>query len=154
MKTNSRIAAALLCFCVMTSAVGFSALGQSYAIDWYKIAGGGGASTGGVYAVTGTIGQPDACATLTGGSYSLVGGYWALISVMQTPGAPTLYISNSGNAVTVFWQNISGWGLQQNANLALTNNWSANNSWTTTNGTNYLNLSSPTGNLFFRLQHP
>jgi len=33
---------------------------QTYSIDWYKIAGGGGTSTGGVYAVSGTIGQHDA----------------------------------------------------------------------------------------------
>ena len=31
-----------------------------YAIDWHTIDGGGGTSTGGVYAVSGTIGQPDA----------------------------------------------------------------------------------------------
>src|ERR1035437_2294046 len=50
----------LICFCFLFSAFSFRALGQSYSIDWYKIAGGGGSSTGGVYAVSGTIGQPDA----------------------------------------------------------------------------------------------
>jgi hypothetical protein len=29
-------------------------------LDWFTIDGGGGTSTGGVYAVSGTIGQPDA----------------------------------------------------------------------------------------------
>ena len=38
-------------------------------------AGGGGTSTGGVYSVSGTIGQPDA-GLLTGGSYTLAGGFW------------------------------------------------------------------------------
>ena len=33
---------------------------QNYSIDWYEVAGGGGTSTGDVYSVTGTIGQPDA----------------------------------------------------------------------------------------------
>ena len=33
---------------------------QSYSIDWFTIDGGGGTSTGGVYSVSGTIGQPDA----------------------------------------------------------------------------------------------
>ena len=37
-----------------------SGLGQNYSIDWFTIDGGGGTSTGGVYAVSGTIGQPDA----------------------------------------------------------------------------------------------
>jgi hypothetical protein len=30
-----------------------------YALDWWTVDGGGGASTGGVYSVTGTMGQPD-----------------------------------------------------------------------------------------------
>jgi hypothetical protein len=33
---------------------------QSYSIDWYKVSGGGGTSTGATYQVSGTIGQPDA----------------------------------------------------------------------------------------------
>jgi hypothetical protein len=85
-----------------------AALAQ-YSIDWFKVAGGGGTGTGGVYSVSGTIGQPDASGTMTGGSYSLTGGFWALISVVQTPAAPTLYISHSGSTVTVYWQNVSGW---------------------------------------------
>jgi hypothetical protein len=74
---------------------------------------------------------------------------------VQTPGAPTLYISNSGNVVTVYWQNVSGWNLVQNGNLATPiANWSASSAPTLTSGTNYLNLTSPTGNLFFGLKNP
>jgi hypothetical protein len=128
---------------------------QQYSINWYKISGGGGMNTtGGVYSVSGTIGQHDAGGPMTGGGYQLTGGFWALISVFQTPGAPTLYISHSGSTVTVFWQEVSGWNLQQNNNLAMPGGWSINSSWTTSSGTNYLNLTSPTGNLFFRLEHP
>src|ERR1700759_4026723 len=87
---------------------------QNYSIDWYKISGGGGTSTNGQYAVSGTIGQHDAGGPMTGGNYSLTGGFWSLISVVQTAGAPTLYISHSGNTVTVYWQNVTGWALQQN----------------------------------------
>ena len=125
-----------------------------YSIDWFKVSGGGGTSTGGPYAVNGTIGQHDAGGPLTGGNYSLTGGFWALISVVQTPGAPTLFISHSGNTVTVFWQNVSGWSLLQNNNLSTPATWTTNLSWVTLNSTNYLNLTSPTGNLFFRLQPP
>jgi hypothetical protein len=131
----------------------FPALAQSYSIDWYKIAGGGGTSTGGTYTVSGTIGQPDAGGAMTGGNYSLTGGFWSLISVVQTAGAPTLNISHSGNAVTIYWQDVSGWSLQQNSDLTVTNGWSASGGVTTTNGINYLNLTAPAGNLFFRLQH-
>ena len=57
-----------------------SARAPSYSIDWYKIAGGGGTSTGGVYSVSGTIGQPDASGAMTGGNYSVTGGFWSIIS--------------------------------------------------------------------------
>ena len=127
---------------------------QQYSIDWYKIAGGGGTSTGATYQVTSSIGQPDARSAMTGGNYSLTGGFWSLIAVAQTPGAPTLYIGQSVGTVTVYWQNVTGWSLQQNNNLALPANWSASVGVTASNGTNYLNVISPAGNLFFRLQHP
>jgi hypothetical protein len=128
-----------------------TASAQPYSIDWYKIAGGGGTSTGGTYTVSGTFGQHDAGGPMTGGNYSLTGGFWALISVVQTPGAPTLFISHAGNTVTVYWQDVPSWALQQNGNLASSASWSASSGVTTVNGTNYLNLTSPTGNLFFRL---
>lgn len=141
----------ILIFSLLFPAVGFA---QQYSIDWYKVSGGGGTSTGGTYAVSGTIGQPDAGGPMTGGTYSVTGGFWALISAVQTPGAPTLYISRSGNTVTVYWQAVSGWSLQQNGNLATPGGWSVNSSWTTSNGTNYLNITPPGGNLFFRLSNP
>src|ERR1039458_1945409 len=79
----------------------WNATAQSYSIDWYKIAGGGGTSTGGTYQVSGTIGQPDAGGAMTGGSYSLTGGFWSLYAV-QTPGAPLLTITYIGNQAIVF----------------------------------------------------
>ena len=44
------------------------AFAQSYSIDWYKIAGGGGTSSNGQYIVSGTIGQHDAGGPMTGGN--------------------------------------------------------------------------------------
>lgn len=134
--------------------VSASSFAQSYSIDWYKVAGGGGTSTNGQYSVTGTIGQPDASGVMSGGNYSLTGGFWALIQVVQTPGAPTLNISRSASTVTIYWQNVSGWTLQQNGSLTTPLGWAANNSATLTNGTNYLTLTNPTGNQFYRLTHP
>src|SRR5437870_10542341 len=62
----------------------FAAHAQTYSIGWHTIDGGGGTSTGGVYSVSGTIGQPDAGCAMTGGNFSLTGGFWALAAV-QTP---------------------------------------------------------------------
>jgi hypothetical protein len=137
----------LLSFLVAASVVN----AQPYSVDWSKISGGGGTSAGGTYQVSGTIGQPDASGAMSGGNYSVTGGFWSLFQVVQTPGAPTLYISHSGNTVTVYWQDVSGWSLQTNSNLSVTNGWIGAASPPPTNGTNYLNLPSQTGNLFFRL---
>ena len=145
-----RIFGTLLIFLAIT----ISVRAQNYSVDWYKIAGGGGTSTNGQYSVTGTIGQPDASGAMNGGNFSMSGGFWSLISVVQTAGVPTLHISHSDNTITIYWQDVSGWSLQQNNNLAVTNGWSASTGVTTTNGTDYLNLTSPTGNLFFRLTQP
>ena len=150
MKNGLKIVLLALAF----TALVVRAQAQTYSIDWYKIAGGGGTSTGGVYAVNGTIGQHDAGGPMTGGNYSLTGGFWSLIAVVQTGGAPTLYITSSGNTVTVYWQAVSGWSLQQNGNLNSSGGWSVNSSWTTSNGTNYLNITPPAGDLFFRLKQP
>ena len=128
---------------------------QTYSIDWYKIVGGGGTSTGATYSVTGTIGQHDASGAMSGGNYSVTGGFWSLINVVQTPGAPALNISHSGNTVTVYWQNVAGWNLYQSGNLTTPiGSWSASSTPTLSSGTNYLNLVNPARNLFFRLKFP
>lgn len=53
---------------------------NQYAISWSTIDGGGRInSAGGIYSLSGTIGQPDAgVGPLSGGSYSLTGGFWAM----------------------------------------------------------------------------
>ncbi len=67
------------------------------------IAGGSGSSTGGAFALSGTVGQPDAGGPLTGGAFSLTGGFWALPQAVQTVGAPLLSIALSNNLVVVSW---------------------------------------------------
>jgi hypothetical protein len=126
------------------------ALAQNYNINWYKVSGGGGTSTGGAYQVSGTIGQPDASGALTGGDYSLTGGFWALYA-MQTPGAPLLTISYVGNQAIVSWpSSVTGWTLQTNANLD-TPTW-GNYLGSILN--NRVTNAPPRGNLFFRLANP
>jgi hypothetical protein len=143
----------LLYFYFLLSAFSFRAVGQTYSIDWYKVAGGGGTSTGGTYAVSGTIGQHDAGGPMMGGSYSLTGGFWALIFVVQTPGLPNLTITHSGNSVIISWPNAGSYTLQQNSNLATPAGWATSGySINTANGTNSITITPPTGNLFFRLK--
>src|SRR5512138_1673268 len=103
-----------------------TALAQPYTIDWSTIDGGGGTSTGGVYSVTGTIGQPDA-GTLSGGSYTLSGGFWGVVAAVQTPGAPYLWATLTPTNTAVIWWALSptGWRLQATTNLV-----SAGSAWT------------------------
>lgn len=140
----------ILLFSLLVPATGFA---QNYSIDWYKISGGGGTSTGGNYSVSGTIGQHDAGQQMSGGNYSLTGGFWALISVVQTAGLPNLIITHSGNSVIVSWPDTGGYTLQQNSNLSASGSWTTSGySITTANGTNSITITPPTGNLFFRLK--
>ena len=126
-------------------------------IDWFTIDGGGGTSTGGVYSVSGTIGQPDANSTpMAGGNFSLTGGFWSLLSTVQSPGAPLLTILlTSTNTALVTWPSpSSGFTLQQNTNGLGTLNWS-NVLTIQDNGTiKYLIVNPPTGNRFYRLHKP
>jgi hypothetical protein len=129
----------------------FSLLAQ-YAINWHTIDGGGGTSTGGVYSVSGTIGQPDASQqTMTGGNYSLTGGFWALYAV-QTPGAPTLTITAAGAGLAqISWTPDTGtnWVLQQTAVLSPAN-------WTNSpsGSTNPIVVSATLPTKFYRLVKP
>lgn len=128
---------------------------QTYSVDWHKVAGGGGTSTNSQYTISGTIGQPDASGAMSSGQYSVTGGFWSLISVVQTAGLPNLTITHSGSTVTVSWPNTGSYTLQQNANLAVSGGWATSGyTITTASGTNSITLTSPTGNLFFRLSNP
>ncbi len=126
---------------------------QPYALDWHKVAGGGASSAGGLYALTGTIGQADA-GSMTGGNYSIMGGFWSFLSVNQTLVRPTLYLSYAGGIVSVDWQDVPGWILQENTDLTASAGWLASTGITTANGTNTLSLANHPGNRFFRLYKP
>src|SRR5208337_3742303 len=124
-----------------------AAFAQSYTIDWYKVAGDGGTSTGAMYQVSGTIGQHDAGGPMIGGNYSLTGGFWALISVVQTPGTPNLTVRFVGpNSVVVSWPNMGSYTLLQNSSVAGGTWTTSGYSITTANGTNSITITPPTGN--------
>ncbi len=118
--------------------------------------GGGGTSTGGVYSVTGTIGQPDA-GTMSGGTYTLQGGFWGVIAAVQTPDAPYLTVTRSNNAVIVTWPLPAvGWVLEAtNAVPQVAAIWPLIAPPYQTNGANLqFTESLPAGNKFYRLYKP
>ena len=130
---------------------------QNYAINWFTIDGGGSTSTGSVFSVSGTIGQPDAGA-LSGGPYSLVGGFWG-IAAIQTPGAPRLSVERNNGMVRVYWPlPATGFVLDDTTALAAP---PAAISWTQvvsgyqTNATHiFITVPAPMGNKFYRLRKP
>ena len=68
------IAVGLICLLVFTLAI--QAQGDQYEVIWSTIGGGEMFSTGGQYGLDGTVGQPEAGTTLSGGDYTLAGGFW------------------------------------------------------------------------------
>jgi len=142
---------ALLCLSTIILLLSTPTSQAQYAIDWHTIDGGGGTGTNGQYAVSGTIGQPDAGLTMTNGSYTLTGGFWALINVMQTPGAPTLTIAPAtpGNATVSWTPNTPGFVLQERASLSA-------GSWTNSpsGATNPVIVPATLPTKFYRLNKP
>jgi hypothetical protein len=128
---------------------------QTYSIGWYKIAGGGGTSSNGQFTVSGTIGQHDAGGPMVGGNFSLTGGFWSLLSVVQTPGSPTIRIFlTTTNTAVVAWQvSATGFTLQQNDNLG-PSGWAGAGSPITVGSENQVVIAPPVGREFYRLVHP
>ena len=119
MKTSTKTKLTLLG--ILVSSVTLHA--QNYSIDWFKIAGGGGTSAGGLYQVSGTIGQHDAGPVMTNGLFSVTGGFWVLPAAVQTLGAPTLTIVPAAPGyATISWSpNTPGFVLQETVSLSPAN---------------------------------
>jgi len=130
-----------------------AAFAQNYSIDWHTVDGGGGVSTGGVYTVSGTIGQPDA-GTMSGGPFTLTGGFWGIIAAVQTPGAPLLTISHtSTNTVVVSWPYPSkDFVLQQSATLTPESWLNSGQAPIDSSATRSVIITPTARNLYFRLK--
>jgi hypothetical protein len=134
----------------------FSSSAQNFNIDWWTVDGGGGTSTGGVYTLTGTIGQPDA-GTLSGGNYTLQGGFWGIIAAIQTPGMPHLYVTNLANTVMVYWA-LPGTDCVLEQTPVLSNDtipWTQVSFPYQTNASHiFITAPTPAGNKYYRLRRP
>ncbi len=156
LKTSAPARRRLL-FCLLPVAFSLGAWAQTFSIPWSTVDGGGGTSTGGVYAVSGTIGQPDA-GRMSGGQFTLEGGFWGVIAVIQTPGAPYLSVTRSNATVVVSWAKAdSDWKLECTPSLitAGTNIWTLVPSPYPTNATDcVVTEPAPLGYKFYRLRKP
>lgn len=161
MKTNRSNQISLWAPIVLTLGVLALALavprasGQSYSIDWFTIDGGGGTSTGGVYSISGTIGQPDA-GHMAGGNFTIDGGFWGIIAAIQSPGSPLLrVVHTSTNTVVVAWPAPStGFSLQEISDLKTTAWSGVTNTVNVVGSENQVIVAPPLGNRFYRLKNP
>lgn len=139
---------------ILTLVLPIGALAQPFYIDWHKVSGGGGTSTGGVFGLSGTIGQHDAGGPATNNSYALTSGYWSLLAI-QTPGAPNLTITLTNNVAVVSWPAPSAGYSLQTASSLTSPTWQAVTQTVTNNGAiNYIWVNPPAGNMYYRLYYP
>jgi hypothetical protein len=127
---------------------------QNYSINWFTIDGGGGASSGGAFTVSGTVGQPDA-GQMSGGNFTVAGGFWGLDLLER----PRLSIAHNNGLVRIAWPRPStGWLLDSAASLIAPmppNAWSPVLVQYQTNATEIsVSVPSAPGYRFFRLRRP
>ena len=123
-----------------------------YSIHWDTIDGDGSRSTGGTFALSSTVGQPEASPQpATGGSFTIIGGFWSFLAV-QTPGAPLLSVERQGSDIHIFWP-LPATGFVLDQGLTATGAWSQVSFPYTTNATDIsISIPAPAGNRFYRLR--
>lgn len=138
-----------------TGLLAATALTQPYAVDWHKLAGGGGTSSAGPYQVSGTLGQPDAGAILTNGSYAVTGGFWSPFAV-QTAGAPWLriFLTTTNTAVVAWPAPSADYVLQESPTLESTPWINTTNMVSVVAGENQVIVPRSAGTHFYRLFRP
>jgi hypothetical protein len=143
---------AILCSCAMLLPLS-RGLGQSFVLDWWD-ADAGATSSGGIYSLSGTLGQPDA-GILTGGPFTLVGGFWgAFPSLQPNPSPPWVSITaTSTNTFLLSWPFVSTPVVVQTKGDPGSTGWSDTNLIPANNGvTSSVVLPPASGTRFYRLK--
>ncbi len=145
MKTN------LLLLTLAATALGAPA--QTFSLDWWTVDGGGGTSAGGVYSVSGAVGQPDA-GVMSGGEFTLVGGFWSEVNATQPAQVPQLSVEPTAlNCVRIFWPaSAVGFVLQEKPRLDSTPWTEVTASIIESNGCKQFLIAPATGTHFYRLK--
>ena len=101
---------------LLAGGLALPALG-GYRIAWWNTASGGSRATGGVYRVTGTVGQATPGVTAKAGVYSVTSGFQVI--VLQEAQAPELRIVSSRGQVVLAWSDATGlFVLEETTNLS------------------------------------
>jgi hypothetical protein len=144
-------------FCATVILIAVDSLSQeTFTIGWHSV-GGGGLSSGTLFTVQGTVGQPTT-GKMQAERYSLMGGFWSLVAAIQTPDAPMLLITHTNDTVAIFWTgNSFEWVLE-----STTNSTAAPEAWNPvpknlcqTNANQVsLTIKRPAGSEYYRLRKP
>jgi hypothetical protein len=140
----------LLSFAVLLLAGPAASHAQQYAIAWSTIDGGGGTSTNATYALSGTIGQPDAGTAMTGSVYSVQGGFWTGAYAVQIPDGPFLSIARAGGNVIVSWTPATPGFVLQHSLVLSSNTWQN----AASGATNPIAIPAADAARFYRLRAP
>ena len=78
MRRNAMVVLTVFALCLLASVLAAApdTPATGFSIPWWTVDSGGGASQGGPYALSGSIGQADA-GSAAGGNYVLMGGFWS-----------------------------------------------------------------------------
>lgn len=152
MKTS--LQASLVGAALALVAIVSGASAQPFSIARFVIAGGGGASAGGTFALNGTLGQHDAGPpSLIGGGFSLTGGFWSP-AIVPPSELPVLSIERLGEDVRVFWP-LSAIGFVLVECSTISGVWSPVAFPYDTNAADIsISIPAPTGSRFYRLRKP
>jgi hypothetical protein len=107
-----------LCLLIVALFVSHRLPAQRFSLDWFTIDGGGGTSVGASFALSGSIGQPDA-GTLRGGVFVLEGGFWSGVMITENFVVPALNIQLVSGIIMISWDpKTPGFVLQQSDSLS------------------------------------
>lgn len=128
---------------------------QSFVLEGSVLSAGGGSSSGGEFAVVGTIAQPGA-GFFSGDDHAIQGGFWGFARAIQTPGAPFLAVRRVGGNVEISWPaDAAGFSLETTGNLNAPGSWSgAAQIPDIADGRSLVLLPIQPGQRFFRLRKP
>lgn len=150
----SRMARRIMVACFAAHLIADAAGAKEYKIPWRKITGGGMmSSTGGTYAVSGSIAQSGA-GRVEVTSHQVTRGFWAI--VLSTAGDPRLHVEGIGTERIFTWfTSTPGFVLQQTTNMAEPVAWIDAPQPVTTNGSKHQVTIQPPGQdgqVFYRLR--
>ena len=85
-RVGVRVAIALtIVTLLLITSIALAQSGGGTTLSWWTVDNGSETSNGGAYAVSGTLGQPDAGSLLSGGLFSVQGGFWPLNDTAVNP---------------------------------------------------------------------